>query len=302
MAPVTTHYGIPDPVPFLDVDIAIDNRMFVDPHAIRLHGDSDPFAKQANERTQSYLEEVIQCVLTGNEHRGLQLLQNFPEPWETRLGLARHGFSGRGGADDVGSWMWHALTTDINALVQVGLLRQIEDLPLFVEGIGRDITSDITTRLIFEPLAKFTSHMIDTYPQFQSATHRIGTFQCHAWDTSTRGWAMKSFQLPIAGDKPLLLVPSSWTRPTLLMSATRYYETAVLSYAQEERAVKSSTGTLLKTPKEKLMTEPGLKRGRATNLNVTRQAHQNNADLIADFKQFVGMKWTKPESPSGAAA
>lgn len=295
MASITAHYGISDPVPFLDVDIATDNRMFVDPHVVRLHGASDKFAMQANECTKSFFEEVLQCVLTFNEPRGLWLLQHFPEPWETRLGLAERGFSGRGGAEDVGSWIWRALNTDINALIHVGLLQQIEDLPLFIEGIDRDITSDITTRIIFEPLAKFTAHMVDTYPQFAAAGHRLDTFKCHAWDLAKRDWATKSFQLPVADGKPLLLVPAGWTRPTLLMSATRYYETSVLSYAQLERAVKLSTGKLVKTPKEKLMTEPGLGRGRVTNLDVTHRAHANNDDLIAQFKQFVDMKWTPPE-------
>ncbi|NKT56398.1 hypothetical protein GS896_27955 [Rhodococcus hoagii] len=45
----------------------------------------------------------------------------------------------------------------------------------------------------------------------------------------------KSFELPVVDGKPLLLVPSSWARPSLLMSATRYYETKVLDYAQLER-------------------------------------------------------------------
>ncbi|AHK35323.1 hypothetical protein OPAG_08125 [Rhodococcus opacus PD630] len=302
MAPITTFYGITGPVPFLDVDIAVDNRMFVDPHAIRLHGASDRFAVRANECTESFFEEILQCVFAGNERRGLWLLQRFLEPWETRLGLAQRGFSGHGGAEDVGSWIWRALNHDINALLQVGLLKQIEDLPLFIEGIDRDITSDITTRIIFEALAEFTSHMIDRFPQFNSSGHRVDTFQCQAWDSAAREWAIKSFDLPVAGGKPLLLVPHSWARSTLLMSATRYYETKVLDYAQLERAVRLHTGKLVKTPKDQLMTEPGLGRGRVTNLNVTRRAHANNDDLIAKFKQFVDMKWTPPSGDNNLAA
>ncbi|OUS96148.1 hypothetical protein [Rhodococcus sp. NCIMB 12038] len=267
MPQITAYYGIPGQVPFLDVDIAVDNRMFVDPHAIRLHGRSSRFAMSANECTETFFREVTQRVFSGDQPGGLELLQRFVEPWETRLGLAKNNFRGRGGADDVGLWIWRALTTDMNALLQVGVLQQVEDLPLFIEGIDRDITSDITTRIIFEPLADFTAEN-------------------------------KSFQLPEAGEMPLLLVPSGWARPTLLMSAVRYYETSVLGYAQLERAIVSSTGKLLKTPKDKLMTEPGLGRGRVTNLNVTRRAHAKNDDLVAKFKSFVDMKWTPPEGDS----
>ncbi|QYB01180.1 hypothetical protein I1A62_28415 [Rhodococcus sp. USK10] len=155
-------------------------------------------------------------------------------------------------------------------------------------------TSDITTRIIVEALADSTASMVAIYPQFTSGSHRVDTFKLQAWDVTSRAWVIKSFELPVADGSPLLLVPSGWAGSTLLMSAGRYYETKVLGYAQLERAVRSSTGKLVKTPKDQLMNEPGLGRGRVTNLNVTRRAHENDEDLIAKFKQFVDMKWVRP--------
>ena len=58
------------------------------------------------------------------------------------------------------------------------------------------------------------------------------------------------------------------------MSAGRFYDTSVLSYAQLEQAVLSRDGKLLKTPKDLLKTQRALARGRATNLAVTRRAHE----------------------------
>ncbi|MEE2061796.1 MULTISPECIES: hypothetical protein [Rhodococcus] len=292
MAPITSVYGITGSVPFLDVDVTVDNKWFLDPRAIRLHQRADPFAVKANECTETFFEEVLDCVARGDVRRGLWLLQQFPEPWETRLGLAKSGFSGHGGASEVGSWIWRSLNEDLKAFIVLGLFKEIEELPLFIEGIDKDITSDITTRIIFDALAEFTSYTVDQYPEFTSGGHRVETFGCQAWDSSTRGWVVKAFELPVAADKPLLLVPQGWARQNLLMSASRYYETKVLGYAQLERAVPLSTGKLLKIPKDRLKTVPGLGRGRVTNLDVTRRAHENNNDLIAEFKQFVDMKWT----------
>ncbi|MBM4517265.1 hypothetical protein GS432_16840 [Rhodococcus hoagii] len=104
-------------MPFLDVDTTVDNKWFVDPHAIRLHGDVDPFAEKANKCTETFFDEVLHCMSHGTPQRGLRLLQRFVEPWETRLGLAKSGFSGHGGAEDVGSWIWQALNNDIYALI-----------------------------------------------------------------------------------------------------------------------------------------------------------------------------------------
>lgn len=293
MARITMHYEITDPVPFLDVDVAIDSRMFLDPHAIRLQRVPDPFAALANHATESFFHEVTRCALspsTAERRRGLDLLQHFEEPWETRLGLAKQGFGGHGGADDIGSWIWEALTTDLDALLRIGVLQQIEDLPLFVDGIDRDITSDVTTRIVFEALVQFTGDTIAKFPQFRSTVHRIGTFQRQVWDVDQLEWTTKEVELPIVAGKPLLLIPRDWARPSLLMSAGRYYETSVLSYAQIEQAVRRE-GKLLKTSKDVLKMQINLARGRATNLTVTRRAHEHHDDLLAHFKTFVDSRY-----------
>lgn len=44
MPTITTHYGITGPVPFVDVEVTADNRLYVDPHAIRLRRTPQPFA------------------------------------------------------------------------------------------------------------------------------------------------------------------------------------------------------------------------------------------------------------------
>lgn len=291
MAPITTHYGISGTVPFLDVNVETDNRWFLDPRAIRLHGDHDSTSDLANRCTESFFDEVLDCLVRGRSHRGLRLLQQFSEPRETRLGMSVGGFNGHGGSDDVGSWIWDALAGDVHALWSVGILKQIEDLPLFIKGVDKDITSDITTRIVYQALTEFTARMVSKYPEFTAAHHTVGKYRRQYWNVDTRNWDSKVFTLPIADGNPLILVPRTWARKTLLMSATRYYETKVLDYAQLERAVRLRSGKLVKTPKDRLHREPGLGRGRVTNLDVTRRAHAQGEDLINKFKRFVDMRW-----------
>ncbi len=51
-------------MPFLDVDTTVDNKWFVDPHAIRLHGDVDPFAEKANKCTRpSSTKSSTACLM-----------------------------------------------------------------------------------------------------------------------------------------------------------------------------------------------------------------------------------------------
>ncbi|MGW5569920.1 hypothetical protein ACWEVD_01865 [Nocardia thailandica] len=294
MATVTAHYGITGSVPFLDVEIGVDNRRFLDPHAIRLHRAPEPFATRANVCTDSFFAEITRSVISTNpfdHRRGQALLRRFSEPWETRLGLATNSFSGHGGAEDVGDWIWTAMSTDLAALVQVGILRQIEDLPLFVEGIDRDLTSDITTRIVYGPLAEFTAAMVEQFPQFRSTGNTVKTFTRQVWDPQNLEWTDVMLELPVAEGKPLLLVPRDWTRSRLLMSSTRYYETSVLGWAQVEQAVVTSTGKVLTTPKDILKSQPGLGRGRSTNLRVTNRAFTVEQDLVSQFRAFVRDQW-----------
>jgi len=300
MTTITDHYAIAEPVSFLNVNVGVDNRMFVDPHAIRLQDPGDRWVKAANHSTETFFLEVAMSALNGDSKRGLQLLQHFEEPWETRLGLARRGFRGHGGAADVGSWIWDALTTDLEALLRIGLLRQIEDLPLFVNGIDRDITSDVTTRIVFSALAGFTADMLAQHPEFTAGPHRVGSFERQVWDSETREWTYQLVDLPIADGKPLLLVPKHWARPRLLMSAGRYYETSVLSYAQLEQAVTLKSGKLLRISKENLQLQAALGRGRVTNLRVTRRAHATEEDLLGQFRAFVDSRYARVDEQTRA--
>ncbi|PPG67756.1 hypothetical protein C5C31_13925 [Rathayibacter rathayi] len=303
MPAVSEFYGIPGPVPFVDVEINADNRLYIDPHAVRLRRSELEFVDEAVDALDSFFGEVTGCVIDGStseRRRGEDLLQHFVEPWETRLGMATRGFRGHGGASEVGTRIWDTLTDDVEALVRVGVLRQLEDLPLFVDGIDRDITSDVTTRVIYSALARFTASMIQTYPQFTAAGHEVREIEKQVWDPSSLRWTTSDVLLPMANGKELLLVPDGWARRTLLMSAVRFYETSVLSYAQLEQAAILSDGTLAKTPKDLLKQQPDLGRGRETITRVTKRAIGNEDDLLARFKSFVASRLA--EDDRGAAA
>lgn len=291
---VTDYYAIPRPVPFLDVDVTVDKPMFVDPRAIRLTQLPQPFAGQAVENMETFFHTVTRCVLSSNksEHRrGLDLLQHFVEPRETHLGYAKADINGHGGAEEVGAWIWQTLYTDARALLAVGILTQIEDLPLFVDGVAEDITSDLTTRIIFEPLAQFTADMISNYSQFTAGEHEVEMVERQIWDAGAAQWTTGKFELPIADGKPLLLVPRDWARPTLLMNATRFYDKSVLDFAQQEQTVITPQRKILKPSKDSLREQEALARGRETILKLTNRAHANGENLVRLFKSFVDSRY-----------
>jgi hypothetical protein len=293
---VSEHYGITGEVPFVDVELSCDNKLFVDPHAIRLRKGPEPYAEQAVRSLDSFFNQVTMCVLSGrgeDELRGRSLLQRFAEPWETRLGLARAGFRGHGGAEDVGSWIWDALKHDLEAFVRVGMLRHVEEIPLFVEGVDRDITSDLATRIVFEPLAKFTSEMMERFPEFRAGGDvAVASFVRQVWDSDRSEWTTRELELPVAGGEPLLLVPRGWARGSLLMNSGRFYGTTVLGFAQDQLAVVVA-GERLATPKWRLRSREDLAPGRGTVLEITMRAYLEKQDLVRQFRSFVDTRWER---------
>lgn len=305
MPQVTDYYGISGPVPFMNIDVSADNRLYLDPRAIRLRSGTSSFAAEAVHCADTFLKEVTGSIITGSAasmRRGEKLLQRFVEPWETRLGMSEEGFHGRGGAAVVGTWIWNTLNGDVRALVRIGVLRQLEDLPLFVDGVDKDITSDISTRIMFRALARFTESMVVKYPEFTAGGHVVQKVTRQVWNPFDLEWAYEEFTLPVADGKPLLLIPRGWARTNLLMSAGRFYGTTVLTFAQLKEAVRLADGSILTTPKDRLRGRPDLLPGRGTIIRVTKQALDNEEDLIAAFKAFVDSKADLDDSDNATAA
>lgn len=300
---VTKYYGITGPVPFEDVTVETDNRTYIDPHAVRLSRTPRPFADDATRCLDTFFEEVARCVMSdsaSDHRRGLDLLQHFGEPRETRLGMSAAGIDGHGGAERVGRWIWDALCDPgMELLLRVGILRQIEAIPMFVTGIDRDITSDFTTRIIFSTLVSFTAEMMATYPEFKAGPSGVTTVDRQVWEPESLRWNEKPVELPVADGKPLLLVPKGWVRRNLLMSAGRYYQNTVLGWAQEDQTVVVD-GVTMRPTKEELKRQAGLARGRATNAAITRQAYGRRENLIARFIALVDEKWTPPSDADAA--
>lgn len=292
MATITDHFGISGPVPFVDAELDRDNEIFVDPHRIRISSAQPTFAASARESLDSFLLVIRAAVLSTNPARraaGERLLTMFSEPRETRFGFARNSSNGHGGAEDIGIRLWAALH-DVEALLRVAALKHLEELPLFVKGIDRDLTSDITTRIVFGALADFTGEMMRQFPELATAKEPPITVSRQLWEPARCDWVTRDVQLPAADGKPILLVPSDWVGRYLLMSSGRYHGTTVLTFVQGERAIITSGGKVSYPRKRDLRQHPNLRPGRQTNVEVTLRALQIGIDLLVEFRAFVAAK------------
>lgn len=293
----TDYFGITDRrVPFEDLNVHNDTRLFLDPHLIRLQTLPHPYRDQAINCLDTFLETLTVRVLNRNEGPG-DLLKHIQEPPETHLGMARHGYRGHAASDVIAQRIWESLTTDLYSLFRVGLLEHIEDLPLFVRGIDRDITSDITTRVIFDSLAQFTMSCMRQIPELSSR----GTIQIEkvVWDPSHRQWTQRAYTVPKINDGAgVILIPRGWIRKRLLGSASRFLQMETLAYIQNSRARYDHRGKLV-VPSKKTLKKELAKEPHQANIFYTEAAKRNRQNLIARFWQYVDERYMEKNPDHG---
>lgn len=279
---VSANYGISLPVPFVDVHLEKDNRLFIDPSAIR--NGRDALSREAHRLIVGFFTEVLRLRASSkaSDHRlGQALLNNLHEPNQTRLGMSAVGVGGkafgRGLADD----LWDVLGT--NPAARAAVLTRLEHLPVFIEGVGPDLISDLSTRIIFDLLVDFTSDMMATYPSLA-----VGATVSSAdiYDPATQMWTPKSIRLPLVAPHQLLLIPKAWVYWRLLMEPNPFYNRFATATIQQERGTYDNKGRLQGPSKKALNNEFSDHRELNTEQAVKYKLEQRR-NLVTEYQAFV---------------
>lgn len=254
---------------FVDVDTEGDVRVFVDPRALRLlHSE---WADECVALIQSFFQTVMEAIRSGHDDdRAQELLGVLREPNETHLGLSAGRARGRGlGSGERALDVSSALRQSEAA--RSGLLEDLEDTILMIEGISSDIISDMTTNIIRAPLIRYTQSMAEFYgipliPEVNSGP---------LWDPGDRRWYSEFTPMPVGPDGKLLLVPKVIVRTRMDYDPDEYYRHYLLEHLRDvELAAGTELVYLLKdgTPrvdKKDLIDKYGA--GKAAIVEQTRQ-------------------------------
>lgn len=292
MTQITSDFGIIGPVDFLDVHVERDNLLFIDPSAIRFVArQGDQYAQEADRSLTDFFDYVLQMLSSSNpadRRVGEGALQQFSELKETRLGMSRRGFDGHGAAEELGTQIWTQLSTNPLCKHAIATLKYIEDVPLFVDGIDKDITSDLTARIILLTLEKFTADMMAKHPEFQ-LTRPTTTVTTHYWDQHQKVWANKTITLPEANGVPLLLVPKGIVNYKLSMTYGQYYGVPLLDYIKEENLMEvagpKGPKIVARYTKKELKEMPQYAKSRVTNEVQTARIFQaDGVDVLGEYR------------------
>lgn len=213
-------------VDFVDVDVHTDVPVYIDPTAIRHQ--TGPWAEACVDALQSFFQALIDAIKAGDKDAQRDLIYPLVEPNETHLGQSVGDSRGRSlGTKAKADELIASLSK--SKAVASGFLVDLEDAALMVEGVDKDIISDITTCVIRRQLI--------TYTQGQCGLHGIpmdNQMSGPIWDVTKVEWVDEQVELPRANDDKLLLVPKSIVRAKLTVDKGRYYRGYLRPYFEDE--------------------------------------------------------------------
>jgi len=292
MPRITADFGITGPVEFLDVNVERDNLLFIDPSAIRKAAHlGDRYAIEAGHRLTSYFDIVLAKILStsATDHaKGEEILQHFQELGATRLGMSKTGYDGHGAAEKLGTAIWDELLANPLCMHAIATLKYIEDVPLFVDDIDKDVTSDMTARIILDVLGRFTAEMLLKHPEF-TATRPTSTLRTDHWDASSESWMPTTISLPTADGKPLLLVPRAFVNFKIQMTYGQYYSVPLLGYVKAEEMVQVRRGKSIvlrpRFTKKELKETETYAQSRANSIKQTVRIYEKDGtDLLGEYR------------------
>jgi hypothetical protein len=225
---------------FVDVPIGNDVAVFLDPS--RLRSMESKWASECNSLLQHFFEALLVHIRNNKKSAGIYMLEGLTEKNEFHLGFSKGKSKGSGFGPEYAKKFWDALSK--SKAGRTGLLKDIEDACLFIEGVGPDRISDATCNIIRGPLIRYTQHMCLYYNIPMKQNVESGP----VWNTETQKWEDSLIELPVSPYGKLLFVPKIIVRHRLVYDVQNYYTHYLLPEMQAHE--KSTNSGLVHTLKD----------------------------------------------------
>lgn len=230
---------------FVDVPIGNDVTVFLDPSRIRSM--ETTWATECSSLLQHFFERLLEHIKSEDKVSGLKMLEGLNERNEFHLGFSKGRSQGSGIGPEFARDFWQALSK--SKAGKTGLLRDLEDACLFIEGVGPDRISDATCNILRGPLIKYTQDMCMYYGI--PLQHNVPSGPI--WNPDNDCWEDSLIDLPVTSFGTLLLVPKIAVRHRLVYDTQRYYTHYLLPTMQmHEKSINSGLVHTLKDGRKRV--------------------------------------------------
>ena len=262
---------------FVDVSNDFDTPVYVDPYAIETR--NDVWAARASEHIRTFFEEVLESIRDGDLDRATGLMSHLTEPKETFLGVSRDNPRGRG----VGRKQSRQLIDAIRSsrAYNSGLLTDLSEMALYVEGVDKDKISDLTTNIIRGLLVEYT--------QQQCELHGIETERYNGpplWNADLRNWRSDFVQLPHIEADPVLLVPKYIVRRRLSIDSQEFYNKQITDFLIAEN-LKANSSLVQVIKKERRVFKKDVRQAKPKSKSLIAETVEAHPELLELYKTIA---------------
>lgn len=276
---ISEHFEIGKQQPeldFINVDTDKDIPLFLDPYF--LANRTDQWSLQSSETIRNFFQTLIN-MLQIKDAGAIKLLSQLHEPNETCLGLSKGRPRGRGvGRNDMAN-LYSSLAN--SKAVKTGVVSDIEDCHIFVDGFGKDKLSDMTTGIIRKHLIEYTQNQarLNNIPLTQSVPS--GFF----WDTALGRWDNIHTDMLVVDNRKIILIPKGVASFSTGYTPDNYYNKFVLEYLQND--FQSLREVLIQERRDgtKFVTKKDLKQEFPLNRKFLLEFTQNHPEIFSRFRQ-----------------
>jgi hypothetical protein len=208
------------------------------------------------------------------------MLQRLSEPNETHLGVSSGSPKGRGVSGKQAMDLYESIASSKAA--KSGLVSELSECDLFIDGIGPDKISDMTTNILRKELIEYTQRQCELHGIDLSRSGPSG----FVWDDERHIWRENFVALPYYSDKRILPVPKGFVRRRLAINSQEYLNKHVLEYLQAEHL--QAGGALVEVLKngKRRVTKVSLKNFYPCTKEWMAQFSGDHPDVLKHYKEL----------------
>lgn len=264
---------------FVDIRLDTDIEVFVDPTALKSLKSS--WGHECTSLVQHYFEAVLQTIQAGDDQGAQNLVSALCERNEFHLGFSSGKSQGHGFGSKSAESVWGALSQ--SQAVKSGLLKDLEDTCLLIEGIGRDMVSDAVCNIIRGPLIRYTQDVC----RYHGIPLTPGVASGPVWNPNAGIWESSFVELPTTHEGQIILVPKLIVRHRLSYEYNEYYTHYLLPEMQSaELAANTGLVELLQDGRKRVTKKALKEKYGSDKLAVLKQTlkHPNVLDEYREDK------------------
>ena len=278
---------------FVDIDIKCDTPLFIDPAFLSTK--NDRWSINSMRTLKNFFQNVIDLINADKQKEAKLLFDYLSEPNETRLGLSKGSAQGKGvGEGDTISIFKNLVDSKA---VESGLVEDLEDCVIFVEGFGRDKLSDMSTNIMKKHLIEYTQKQCKLWGIPLTSNVPSGFF----WNRATKKWQSDYTDMLVINGEKILLVPKGIVSYSREYTPQTFNQHFVLNFLQSKHlSINSHLVQIRKVKKTsqeiRFVTKKSLKEeGHTENKETLRKFTEEHPSVFRDFKREVrNIKNMKP--------